>query len=50
MKAEYEDGQFYDATIDRINANGKFVVTYTEYGNQVHESSSPRDVHSGAAS
>jgi hypothetical protein len=30
----YQDAKYYDATIDQVLPNGKYLVTYTEYGNQ----------------
>jgi hypothetical protein len=35
IKTAYEDGKFYEAEINETLDNGNFVVTFTEYGNQV---------------
>jgi len=33
-KAKYSDGQYYDVVIDEITKDGKFVVTWNDYGTQ----------------
>jgi hypothetical protein len=30
----YQDAKYYDARIDEVLSNGKYLVTFTEYGNQ----------------
>jgi hypothetical protein len=30
----YEDAKYYDAKIDEVLSNGKYLVTFVEYGNQ----------------
>jgi len=33
-KAKYEDGQYYDVKIDEITKDGKYIVTWIDYGTQ----------------
>jgi len=33
-KAKYSDGQYYDVVIDEITKDGKYVVTWNDYGTQ----------------
>jgi len=33
-KAKYEDGKYYDVKIDEITKDGKFIVTWIDYGTQ----------------
>jgi hypothetical protein len=35
VRAQYfQDAKYYDAVIDKIQKNGKYLVTFVEYGNQ----------------